>query len=131
MTLRCHARGYPDPTFLWIMPDDEFVNASSHILEFELLDDDTKKTRGKILQKDGSLLVFNTRVHDSGIYKCLAVNVAGRDEKSVNLTVNKGKSKMTETFVFNLSRGYDKPVRFRFSSSIKRKLMSTFRNPRL
>ncbi|XP_068676392.1 uncharacterized protein [Montipora foliosa] len=89
VTLRCHARGYPDPTFLWIMPDDEFVNASSHVVEFELLDDDTKKTRGKILQKDGSLLVFNTRVHDSGMYKCLAVNVAGRDEKSVNLTVNK------------------------------------------
>ncbi|XP_068727885.1 uncharacterized protein [Montipora capricornis] len=68
VTLRCHARGYPEPTFLWIMPDDEFVNASSHALEFEVLDDDTKKTRGKILQKDGSLLVFNTRVHNNGIY---------------------------------------------------------------
>ncbi|XP_068676713.1 uncharacterized protein [Montipora foliosa] len=89
VTLRCHARGYPEPTFLWIMPDDEFVNASSHVLQFEVHDDDTKKTRGKILQKDGSLLVFNTRVHDSGIYKCRAVNVAGRDERSVNLTVNK------------------------------------------
>lgn len=89
VTLRCHARGYPEPTFLWIMPDDEFVNASSHVLEFEFLDDDTKITRGKILQKDGSLLVFNTRVHDSGIYKCRAVNVAGKDESSVNLTVTK------------------------------------------
>ena len=100
VTLRCHARGYPEPTFRWILPDGYFVNASRYVHETEFLDDGTNRTRGKILQKDGSLLVFNTRVGDSGIYKCRAVNLAGRDEKSVNLTVNKGESQIIETFVF-------------------------------
>ncbi|KAK2556683.1 Angiopoietin-1 receptor [Acropora cervicornis] len=87
VTLRCHARGYPKPTFFWITPEGDFVNATRAIREFEYLDDDSKRVRGKLLQNDGSLLLFNTRVYDSGVYKCVAVNVAGESEGFVNVTV--------------------------------------------
>ena len=92
VTLACHATGLPDPTLTWIMPDGESVNATSLIYEIEVLDDGTHKTRGKMLLKDGSLLVFDTRVHDQGIYKCVAVNVVGKDERNVSLTIRKGET---------------------------------------
>ncbi|XP_044169164.1 uncharacterized protein LOC122953369 isoform X1 [Acropora millepora] len=87
VTLHCHARGYPKPTFFWITPEGGFVNATRPIYEFEIFDDDSIRVRGKMLQNDGSLLLFNTRVYDSGVYKCVAVNVAGESEGSVNVTV--------------------------------------------
>ena len=95
MTLKCHARGLPEPTFIWIAPSGDVINASRPIFEIEVFDDDSQKTRGKILQKDGSLLVFDTRVHDSGIYKCVAENALGKDEGNVNLTVRKGEVSIT------------------------------------
>ena len=91
MTLTCHANGLPEPTFTWIAPDGAFINATASIYDIEILDDDSQNKRGKVLQNDGSLLIFDTRVDDQGIYKCVAINVMGKDEKSVNLTVRKGK----------------------------------------
>ena len=91
MTLTCHARGLPLPSFSWILPDGSPVNATKSVYEIEILDDDSQKIRGAKLQEDGSLLVFDTRVHDQGIYKCVAINVMGKDERSVNLTVREGK----------------------------------------
>ena len=89
MTLKCHASGLPVPTFAWMTPDGYYINATKSV--YETPDDDSQNTRGKKLEKDGSLLVFNTRVHDQGIYKCVAFNVMGKDERSVNLTVREGK----------------------------------------
>ena len=91
MTLTCNANGLPEPTFTWITPDGEAINATTSVYEIEILDDDSQDKRGKILQNDGSLLIFNTRVRDGGIYKCVAINVMGQDEGSVNFTVRKGK----------------------------------------
>lgn len=85
VTLQCHARGLPPPAFAWVTPDGYYINATKSV--YETPDDDSQNTRGKKLQKDGSLLVFNTRVHDQGIYKCVAINVMGKDERRVNLTV--------------------------------------------
>ncbi|KAL9950786.1 hypothetical protein ACROYT_G043346 [Oculina patagonica] len=87
VTLTCHADGLPEPTYTWITPDGYAVNATASVYEIEILDDDSQNKRGKTLQKDGSLLIFNTRVHDQGIYKCVAINVMGQDKGSVNLTV--------------------------------------------
>ena len=96
MTLRCHARGDPKPTFSWITPGGSFVNVTKTIYDkIDIFDDDddddSRRVSGKMLQNDGSLLLFNTRVDDSGVYKCIATNVAGEDENSVNVTVTKGE----------------------------------------
>ena len=93
MTLTCHARGLPQPTFTWITPDGHAVNATAPVYESEVLDDSSENRRGKIVQEDGSLLIFNTRVVDQGVYKCVAINVVGQDIKTVNLTVKEGKNR--------------------------------------
>ena len=89
VTLMCRARGFPLPTFTWITPDGHFVNATKSV--YISFDGDSQTTRWKKIQQDGSLLVFNTDVHDQGIYKCVAINVHGKDEGRVNLTVRKGQ----------------------------------------
>ena len=91
MTLTCHASGLPQPTLIWLTPDGHAINATAPLYESEDLDDGSKNRRGKIVQKDGSLLIFNTRDVDQGIYKCVAINVMGQDERSINLTVKEGK----------------------------------------
>ena len=95
MTLTCHASGLPQPTFSWITPDGHAVNATVPAYESEILDDGSENRRGKIVQEDGSLLIFNTRVVDQGVYKCVAINVMGEDRKSVNLTVKEGKNRIS------------------------------------
>ena len=44
-----------------------------------------------MLQKDGSLWIFYTRVADQGMYKCIATNILGHDMGKVNLTVREGE----------------------------------------
>ena len=95
VTLTCHASGLPQPTFTWITPDGHAVNATAPFYERKVLEDGSENRRGKILQDDGSLLIFNTRDIDQGVYKCVAINVMGQDERSVNLTVEEGKSKIS------------------------------------
>ena len=92
MTLTCHANGLPEPTFIWIAPDGKVINTTDPVNKNEFFESDGEnKTAGKVLQKDGSLLIFNTRVHDQGVYKCVATNAMGKDERSVNLTVREGE----------------------------------------
>ena len=93
MTLTCHASGLPQPTFTWITPDGHAVNATAPVYESEVLDDGSENRRGKIVQEDGSLLIFNAGVVDQGVYKCVAINVVGQDIKAVNLTVKEGKNR--------------------------------------
>ena len=95
MTLACHASGLPQPTFTWITPDGHAVNATAPVYESEVLDDSSENRRGKIVQGDGSLLIFNTRVVDQGVYKCVAINVVGQDNKTVTLTVKEGKNRIS------------------------------------
>ena len=100
MTLTCHASGLPQPTFTWITPDGHAVNATAPVYESEVLDDGSENRRGKILQEDGSILIFNTRVVDQGVYECVAINVIGQDNKTVNLTVKKGKKQNISFAIF-------------------------------
>ena len=101
VTLTCHASGLPQPTFTWLTPDGHAVNATAPVYESENRDDGSKNRRGKIVQKDGSLLIFNTRDVDQGIYKCVAINVMGQDEKNINLSVKEGKNWITHLPFWN------------------------------
>ncbi|KAJ7369757.1 hypothetical protein OS493_036649 [Desmophyllum pertusum] len=83
LTLTCHAHGLPNPTFTWITPDGHNVNATTPFPDINY----NENIRGKKLQQDGSLLIFNTRVEYQGSYTCVASNVMGKDEKKVNVTV--------------------------------------------
>ena len=94
VTLTCHASGLPQPTFIWTTPDGHDINATAPVYESEVLDDGIENRRGKIVQEDGSLLIFNTRVVDQGVYKCVAINVLGQDSKTVNLIVKEGKNRI-------------------------------------
>ena len=95
VTFTCHASGLPQPTFTWITPDGHAVNATAPVYESEVLNDGSEIIRGKIVQEDGSLLIFNTLVADQGVYKCVAINAVGQDDKTVNLTVKEGKNRIS------------------------------------
>ena len=82
-------------------PDGHAVNATVPVYESEVLDDGSEKRRGKILQEDGSLLIFNTLVADQGVYKCVAINVVGQDDRTVNLTVKEGKNRISHLSLQN------------------------------
>ena len=57
----------------------------------EHLEDNSRDITRNMLQNDGSLLIFYTRVADQGMYKCIATNILGDDVGKVNLIVREGK----------------------------------------
>ena len=89
--LTCNASGLPEPAFSWITPDGTLVNSTVSAPNLEHLEDNSRVIRWKMLQNDGSLLIFYTRVADQGIYKCIATNILGHDVGKVNLTVREGE----------------------------------------
>ena len=89
--LTCNASGLPEPTFSWITPDGTLVNSTVSAPNLEHLEDNSRIIRGNMLQNDGSLLIFYTRVADQGMYKCIATNILGHDVGKVNLTVREGE----------------------------------------
>ena len=89
--LTCNASGLPEPTFSWITPDGTLVNSTVSDPNLEHLEDNSRVIRGNMLQNDGSLLIFYTRVADQGMYKCIATNILGHDVGKVNLTVREGE----------------------------------------
>ena len=57
----------------------------------EHLEGNSRDITRNMLQNDGSLLIFYTRVADQGMYKCIATNMLGHDVGKVNLTVREGE----------------------------------------
>ena len=89
--LTCRASGLPEPMFSWITPDGTLVNSTVSDPNLEHLEGNSRDITRNMLQNDGSLLIFYTRVADQGMYKCIATNILGHDVGKVNLTVREGE----------------------------------------
>ncbi|XP_033105528.1 hemicentin-1-like isoform X2 [Anneissia japonica] len=71
LQLHCEAYGTPPPRYIWKFNG---IPLSSN-------------NRRYIVNQDGSLRIQRTKVYDSGIYTCMAQNIAGNDSISVEVRV--------------------------------------------
>ncbi|XP_039174943.1 leucine-rich repeat and fibronectin type-III domain-containing protein 4-like isoform X3 [Crotalus tigris] len=70
-TLRCRARGDPEPVIHWVSPDDKIIANSSRTISF----------------RNGTLDLLVTTIRDDGAYTCIAVNAAGESTATVDLKI--------------------------------------------
>ncbi|XP_014187691.1 leucine-rich repeat and fibronectin type-III domain-containing protein 5 isoform X2 [Haplochromis burtoni] len=73
VTLRCKARGDPDPIIHWIAPDGRLMSNSSRA----------------VVHTDGTLDILISTVKDSGSFTCVASNPAGEAHSAVKLVITK------------------------------------------
>uniref|UniRef100_A0A665WWJ8 Leucine-rich repeat and fibronectin type-III domain-containing protein 5-like n=1 Tax=Echeneis naucrates TaxID=173247 RepID=A0A665WWJ8_ECHNA len=73
VTLRCKARGDPDPIIHWIAPDGRLMSNSSRAM----------------VHTDGTLDILISTVKDSGSFTCVASNPAGEAQQTVDLVITK------------------------------------------
>lgn len=77
---------------MWILPDGKTVKTNqSHTDKTDILDDGTKKEKIKKVLPDNSLLITDTGITDSGLYRCFAENDLGNATGVVNVTVHDGR----------------------------------------
>ncbi|KAG5843607.1 hypothetical protein ANANG_G00152700, partial [Anguilla anguilla] len=82
--IHCTAKGEPKPTIEWIIPDEEKSKAFPFI-------------RGRVsVFSNGTLLVRNISLTDSGTYQCSATNQAGATRRVVKLEVKQDKASTEE-----------------------------------
>ncbi|XP_051511536.1 leucine-rich repeat and fibronectin type-III domain-containing protein 5 [Myxocyprinus asiaticus] len=73
VSLRCKARGDPDPIIHWIAPDGKLVSNSSRT----------------VVHSDGTLDIVISTVKDSGSFTCVASNPSGESQQRVDLLITK------------------------------------------
>ncbi|CAL8313242.1 unnamed protein product [Lota lota] len=73
VTLRCKARGDPDPIIHWIAPDGRLMSNSSRAA----------------VHTDGTLDILISTVKDSGSFTCVASNPAGEAQQTMDLVIAK------------------------------------------
>ncbi|KAJ0061257.1 hypothetical protein NL108_013927 [Boleophthalmus pectinirostris] len=73
VTLRCKARGDPDPVIHWIAPDGRLMSNSTRAM----------------VHSDGTLDILISTVKDSGSFTCVASNPAGEAQQTVDLVIDK------------------------------------------
>ncbi|XP_019730956.1 hemicentin-1 isoform X3 [Hippocampus comes] len=72
-TLACEASGIPKPSVIW-MKNGRAINTDQNQNMYRLL-------------TSGSLVVIAPTVEDTALYECVVSNEAGKDARSINLTV--------------------------------------------
>ncbi|KAG2457458.1 LRFN5 protein, partial [Polypterus senegalus] len=72
-TLRCKARGDPEPAIHWISPDGKLISNSSRALVYD----------------NGTLDILITTVKDTGSFTCISSNPAGEATQTVDLNIIK------------------------------------------
>ncbi|XP_063306235.1 matrix-remodeling-associated protein 5 [Pelobates fuscus] len=75
ITLTCNALANPDADVNWILPDNVIIDAQAN------------KSNAYLLT-NGSLVIPQTKVSDSGLYVCIAANQHGTDHYSVQIDVS-------------------------------------------
>ncbi|XP_036405600.1 leucine-rich repeat and fibronectin type-III domain-containing protein 5-like [Megalops cyprinoides] len=73
VTLRCKARGDPEPAIHWISPEGKLVSNSSRTLVYS----------------NGTLDILISTVKDSGAFTCISSNPAGEAHQTVELLIIK------------------------------------------
>nr|XP_057946347.1 leucine-rich repeat and fibronectin type-III domain-containing protein 5 [Doryrhamphus excisus] len=73
VSLRCKARGDPEPAIHWISPDGKLVSNSSRTLVYA----------------NGSLDILISTVKDTGSFTCISSNPAGEAHQTVDLVIIK------------------------------------------
>ena len=68
--LPCEVIGVPPPTVSWYQGDDELEESDNYVF-----------------LPNGAFRINRVQEEHSGVYQCLAVNIAGNDTKLVTLTV--------------------------------------------
>ncbi|OCT94084.1 hypothetical protein XELAEV_18011748mg [Xenopus laevis] len=76
IALACNVVGNPDADVNWILPNNKIIDASVN-------------NTGLYLLNNGSLAIINTKLSDSGLYRCIAVNQHGTDHYSVQVEINR------------------------------------------
>ncbi|KAL1021834.1 hypothetical protein UPYG_G00018640 [Umbra pygmaea] len=74
LSLNCVVTGSPDPEINWILPDSSVVSHSANASR-------------ALVYSNGSLRVLESRLTDSGYYKCVAMNQHGVDSLVVKVTL--------------------------------------------
>uniref|UniRef100_H2LYU8 Ig-like domain-containing protein n=1 Tax=Oryzias latipes TaxID=8090 RepID=H2LYU8_ORYLA len=69
ISLKCPARGKPNPELSWLLPNGTMLTPGLRLKRFihHLL--------------NGTLQIFNPAANDKGVYRCIARNIAGQAEK--------------------------------------------------
>ncbi|KAM5181405.1 matrix-remodeling-associated protein 5 [Mantella aurantiaca] len=74
--LICNVHANPDADVNWILPNNNIINSGIN------------KT-GTYFLNNGSLFISNTKLTDSGLYRCIAINQYGEDHYSVQVAILK------------------------------------------
>nr|XP_006012839.1 PREDICTED: leucine-rich repeat and fibronectin type-III domain-containing protein 5 isoform X2 [Latimeria chalumnae]XP_006012840.1 PREDICTED: leucine-rich repeat and fibronectin type-III domain-containing protein 5 isoform X2 [Latimeria chalumnae] len=80
-TLRCKARGDPEPAIHWISPESKLISNSTR----------------SIVHDNGTLDILITTVKDTGSFTCIASNPAGEATQTVDLIIIKLPHLMNST----------------------------------
>nr|XP_033804522.1 matrix-remodeling-associated protein 5 isoform X2 [Geotrypetes seraphini] len=78
IALPCNAVAVPDAQINWIFPNNYLLN-------------DLLNTTKEYMLENGTLLIQNSQVNDSGYYRCVAINQKGTDHSVFQVTVNNRK----------------------------------------
>ncbi|XP_065904870.1 cell adhesion molecule Dscam1-like isoform X3 [Dysidea avara] len=83
--ITCHAKGYPPPTFYWMLYYEVVKNDSNTVVSH--YDKCSSSTFDSDCKSTSTLYIKTTLSFHNGTYRCVAINSAGNDTKSAELNV--------------------------------------------
>ena len=87
VTLRCSATGVPGPSFEWFNQSTPISGSNSRITVSTI--NSSLLTSNQLYQLIQELTIIETNDYDSDSYYCAATNLAGSDNASVELIVQR------------------------------------------